>query len=101
MTMSRTAVRTARHNLVQRIERFLKRIQTEGFQPGPDTLANFEVALDCLERGDYPGGEDSMIWGEHRLRAAFSTTGRAASDWQAHQALRAAAVGGVDGVNAA
>lgn len=33
MTMSPTAVR----NLVQRIDRFVRRIQTEGFQPGPDT----------------------------------------------------------------
>lgn len=43
----------------------MKRIQTEGFQPGPDAIANFEIALECLERGDYPGGEDAMIWGEY------------------------------------
>jgi hypothetical protein len=36
MTMSPTAVRTARRNLMQRIDRFVRRIQTEGFQPGPD-----------------------------------------------------------------
>ena len=57
MTMSPTAVRTARRNLVQRIGRFVRRIQTEGFQPGPDAIANFEVALECLERADYPSGE--------------------------------------------
>jgi len=51
MTMSPTAVRTARRNLVQRIDRFVRRIQTEGFQPGPDAIANFEVALECLEAG--------------------------------------------------
>jgi hypothetical protein len=28
----------------------VKRIQTEGFQPGPDAIANFEVAFECLER---------------------------------------------------
>jgi hypothetical protein len=50
MTMSPTAVRTARRNLVQRIDRFVKRIQTDGLHPGPDAIANFEVALECLER---------------------------------------------------
>jgi hypothetical protein len=65
MTMSPTAVRTARRNLVQRIHRFVRRIRTEGFQPGPDAIANFEVALECLERADYAGGEDAMIWGEY------------------------------------
>ena len=71
MTMSPTAVRTARRNLVQRIDRFVRRIQTEGFQPGPDALANFEVALECLERADYPGGEDAMIWGEYGFAPRF------------------------------
>ena len=65
MTMSPTAVRTARRNLVQRIDRFVGRIQTEGFQPGPDAIANFEVALERLERADYPSGEDAMIRGEY------------------------------------
>ena len=49
-TMSPTAVRTARRNLVQRLDRFVRRTQTEGFQPGPD---------------DYSGGEDAMIWSEY------------------------------------
>jgi hypothetical protein len=72
MAMSPTAVRTARRNLVQRIDRFLRRIQTEGLQPGPDAIANFEVALECLERADYPGGEDAMIWGEHGFAPRFA-----------------------------
>jgi hypothetical protein len=71
MTMSPTAVRTARRNLVQRIERFVRRIQTEGLQPGPDAIANFEVALECLERADYAGGEDAMIWGEYGFAPRF------------------------------
>lgn len=41
MTMNPAAVRTAGRNLVQRIDRFVKRIRTEGFQPGPDALATF------------------------------------------------------------
>lgn len=45
-----TAVRTARRNLVQRIDRFVRRIQTEGRQPDPDAIVNFEAALECLER---------------------------------------------------
>jgi hypothetical protein len=71
MTMSPTAVRTARRNLVQRIDRFLRRIQTKGLQPGLDAIANFEVALECLERADYPGGEDAMIWGEYDFAPRF------------------------------
>jgi len=68
MTMSQTAVRTARRNLVQRIDRLVQRIQTEGFQLGPDAIANFEVALECA---DCPGGEDAMIWGEYGFVDAF------------------------------
>jgi hypothetical protein len=64
-------VRTARRNLVQRIDRFVKRIQTDGFQPGPDAIANFEMALECLERGDYPAGEDAMICGEYGFEPRF------------------------------
>jgi hypothetical protein len=71
MTMSPTAIRTARRNLVQRIERFVRRIQAEGFQPGPDALANFEVALECLERADYPDGEDTMNCGEYGFAPRF------------------------------
>jgi hypothetical protein len=85
MTMSPTAVRTARRNLVQHIERFVKRIQAEGFQPDADAIANFEVALECLERGDYPGGEDAMIWGEYGFAP------------RANRAFRAPAGGGVAG----
>ena len=71
MTMSPTAVRTARRNLVQRIDRFVRRIQTEGFQPGPDAIANFEVALEYLEQANYPDGEDAMIWGEYGFAPRF------------------------------
>jgi hypothetical protein len=72
MTMSPTAVRTARRNLVQRIDRFVRRIQTKALQAGPDATANFEVALECLERADYPGGEDAMLWGEYGFAPRFS-----------------------------
>jgi hypothetical protein len=56
---------------VQRIDRFVKHIQTDGFQPGPDAIANFEVALECLERADYPAGEDAMILGEYGFAPRF------------------------------
>jgi hypothetical protein len=69
--MSPTAVRTARRNLVQRIDRFVRRIQIEGFQPGPDAIANFEVALEYLERANYPDGEDAMMWGEYGFAPRF------------------------------
>jgi hypothetical protein len=53
------------------MERFVKRIQTEGFQPGPDAIANFEVALEYLEQANYPDGEDAMIWGEYGFAPRF------------------------------
>jgi hypothetical protein len=71
MTMSAAAMRTARRNLVQRIERYVNRIGTEGFQVTVHLLANFEIALDCLERSDYPGGEDAIIWGEYGFAPRF------------------------------
>jgi hypothetical protein len=30
------------------------------------------VALECLERADYPGGEDAMIWGEYGFAPRFA-----------------------------
>jgi hypothetical protein len=69
--MSPTALRTARRNLVQRIHRYVKRIEMDGFQPTLHALANFEVALECLERSDYPGGEDAIICGEHGFAPRF------------------------------
>lgn len=71
MITSPTAVRTARRNRVHRVERFVRRIQTESFQPDPDAIANFEVALECLERADYFDGEDAMIWGEYGFAPRF------------------------------
>jgi hypothetical protein len=59
-----TAHRTARHNLVQRIERFLATIK-DGRQPDVDAMANLAIALDCLERDDPPAGEDAMMLAEH------------------------------------
>jgi hypothetical protein len=46
-------------------------LQTEEFHSGPDAIANFEVALECLERADYPDGEDAMIWGEYGFAPRF------------------------------
>jgi hypothetical protein len=81
MTMSPTAVRTAHRNLVQRIDRFVKRIQTEGFQPDPSALANFKVALESRWHVDKekPASSGSgrrascraLAWGRER-QAAFS-----------------------------
>ncbi len=62
------------------MDRFVERIQSEGFQPGPDAIANFEVALEYRERADYPAGEDAMIWGELWLRPAFPAADRPAAD---------------------
>jgi len=72
MTMSPTAVRTARRDLVQRIDRFVKRVQVAGFQPGPDAITNFQVALECLERADYPAAEDAMMCSEYGFAPRFA-----------------------------
>jgi hypothetical protein len=63
MTMSPAAVRTARRNLVLRIGRCIAAIG-EGLQPNVDGLENLVIALDCLERGVYPTGEDAMMLAE-------------------------------------
>jgi hypothetical protein len=68
MTMSPTAIRTARRNLVQRIDRFVRRIQTEGFQPGPDAIANFEYGF----------------------APRFPQPTKPPADWRAYRALRPA-----------
>lgn len=57
--------------MVQRIERYVQRIETEGVQPTVHALANFEVALECLDRSDYPGGEDAILWGEYGFAPRF------------------------------
>jgi hypothetical protein len=46
--------------LVQRIDRFVRRIQTEGLQPGPDCQLRGRPRMP--RAGRLPGGEDAMIW---------------------------------------
>jgi hypothetical protein len=46
---------------VLRIDRFVRRIETEGLQPDVDAMANLALALECLERENYAMGEDAMM----------------------------------------
>lgn len=55
---------TDRRNLAHRIERFLTRIRDGGVQPDVDAIANLTLAIDCLERDDYPAGQDAMLLAE-------------------------------------
>lgn len=55
---------TDRRNLADRIERFLTGIRTAGTEPDVDAIANLTLALECLERADYPAGQDAMLLAE-------------------------------------
>lgn len=63
MSMSPAAVRTARRNLVLRIERFIRSIEG-GAQPTADQMTNFREALAALEAGHYSVGEDAIFLAE-------------------------------------
>jgi hypothetical protein len=65
MSQSPHAIRTARRNLVLRVERFFAAI-SNGLQPNVDAMASFALAIECLERDDHPTGEDAMMRAEMR-----------------------------------
>lgn len=66
---------TDRRNLAYRIERFLTRIRSEGTQPDVDAMANLALALACLERDDYPAGQDAMLLAEKSWAPRFPPAG--------------------------
>jgi hypothetical protein len=70
MTMSPTAMRTARRNLVQAIDRFVRSVP----EPTADQLANMLAALEALERADYPTGEDAIYLAERGWKPRFPPT---------------------------
>lgn len=57
MTLSTTAVATARRNLAQRIGRLIKPLETEGREPTPWEAHYTAIALQLLEAERYPDGE--------------------------------------------
>jgi len=71
MTMSPIVVHTARRKPGAAHRSVREAIQTEGFQPGPGAIANFEIALECLEPDDYASCENAMIWGEYGFALRF------------------------------
>jgi hypothetical protein len=85
MSMSPQAVATARRNLVHAIGRFIRRIEG-GFQPDVDAMTNLVIALECLEREDYPGGEDAIFLAEKGFapRRARSAEPRPITELMAH-----------------
>ena len=60
MTVSPAAVATARRNVAQRIERFLNGLERAGRPPNRRELHHLREALQKLEAGQYPEGEDAM-----------------------------------------
>jgi hypothetical protein len=62
MTNVPAAIRTARRNLVHAIERFIR--SAEGTQPTAEQLTNLREALDALQAGNYPVGEDAVFLAE-------------------------------------
>lgn len=57
MTLSTTAVATARRNLAQRIERLIKAMETAGREPTPWEAHYTVIALQHFESERYPDGE--------------------------------------------
>jgi hypothetical protein len=62
MTMSPAAIRTARRNLVQATDRFI--LAAGDAELTPEQLTNLREALDALEAGNYPTGEDAVFLAE-------------------------------------
>src|SRR5436190_20938500 len=64
MTVSPAAVATARRNVAQRIERFLNGLERADRPPNRRELYHLWEALQKLEAGQYPEGEDAMLKAE-------------------------------------
>lgn len=63
---------TARRNLLIRMDRYMRAIEKEGLQPTADAMVNLVIALECLERADYRGGEDAMMYAEKGFPPRFA-----------------------------
>jgi hypothetical protein len=74
MTISPKAVATARRNLAQRIERCVGQISGD-LQADDNVIANLREALNCLEQGMYPAGEDAMMNAEKGYPPRVPPTG--------------------------
>jgi hypothetical protein len=59
-----TEIATARRNLAQRIERFLAKRRADGAPLTVEESTNLGAALDHLESGRSPAGEDAMMLAE-------------------------------------
>jgi hypothetical protein len=46
-------------------------VQVERASSGLDAITNFEIALEYLERADYPAGQDAPLWGEYGFAPRF------------------------------
>jgi hypothetical protein len=66
MTLSTTAVATARRNLAQRIGRVIKGMEAEGRDPTPWEAHYMVIALQLLEAERYPDGEWTMLHAERQ-----------------------------------
>jgi len=60
MTLSPTALASARRNVAERIDRFLNRLQGARRLPNRRELFWLRAALAHLEEGSYPAGEEAM-----------------------------------------
>jgi hypothetical protein len=82
---------TARRNLVARIMRFLKQLETEGRQPSAYEARRVTLAMFDLERGDWAAGEAAM-WDAERaglatVAALAATDGASASSSELQRRL--------------
>src|SRR5579862_483917 len=67
MALNPTAQATARRNVADRFERFLKGLQRARRQPNRRELFWLRHALASLDEADYPAGEDAMDKAERAL----------------------------------
>jgi hypothetical protein len=64
MTLSPTALATARRNVTQRIAWFLEALEKAGRNPDPWEAEHVQRALQALDDLDFPAGETAMMWAE-------------------------------------
>jgi hypothetical protein len=67
MTQNSTARATARRNVADRVDRFLKGLERAKRQPNRRELFWLREALANLQEGQYPAGEEAMDKAERAL----------------------------------
>jgi hypothetical protein len=62
VSLSPTALATARRNVTQRIARFIEALEQAPREPDPWECEHVMRALVALDELDFPRGEQAMMW---------------------------------------